>query len=131
MLDPFSPEPDRRQSSKPEIAAKRVSKAASIPKLPQHARFPVSFYVVHHLPTNSYGSAVVGRTRGLACFTRPDYAMAFSASMETRENLIVEIYMEDAVDIASASTPRSGALILADSLETPLVFRLSGKNRRY
>jgi hypothetical protein len=55
--------------------------------------------------------------------------MEFSATMETRENLIVEIFMEDAAQIASSSTPRSGALILADCLETPVVFRLKGRNR--
>jgi hypothetical protein len=129
MLDPLSPEPESRHLPQPDVASKRMHKAAALPKLPQHARFPVSFYVVHHLPTNSYGSAVVGRTRGLACFTRPEFALEFAATMETRENLVVEIFMEDAADIASASTPRSGALILADCLESPLVYRLKGRNR--
>jgi hypothetical protein len=49
--------------------------------------------------------------------------------MESRNNLVVEIFMEDAAEIASASTPRSGALILADSLENPVVYRLKGRNR--
>jgi hypothetical protein len=49
--------------------------------------------------------------------------------METTGNLIVEIFMEDAAEIASSSTPRSGALILADSLDSPVVFRLKGRNR--
>jgi hypothetical protein len=41
----------------------------------------------------------------------------------------VEIFLEDATAIASASTPRSGALILADSLDSPVVFRLKGRHR--
>jgi|GEM_PF-4199942 hypothetical protein len=129
MSDHFFPEPESRQISQEESAAKRTHKVAALPKLPSSARFPVSFYVVHHLPTNSYGSAVVGRTRGLACFTTPQYAMLFAATMETTGNLIVEIFMEDAAEIASSSTPRSGALILADSLDSPVVFRLKGRNR--
>jgi hypothetical protein len=129
MPEQFSSDPDSRQLSQPDSAAKRSHKAAPLPKLSQQSRFPVSFYVVHHLPTNSYGSVIVGRTRGLACFTKPEFALTFSATMETRDNLVVEIYMEDASEIASASTPRSGALILADYLDTPVVYRLKGRNR--
>jgi hypothetical protein len=129
MPDQFSPEPEHKQFERTSEATKRSGSSAPLHKRPASARFPVAFYVVHHLPSNSYGSAVVGRTRGLACFTKPEFALAFAKTMETENNLIVEIFLEDASAIASASTPRSGALILADSLETPVVFRLKGRHR--
>jgi hypothetical protein len=125
MPDLPTPEPNSRQLSQPNVNNKS-NKAASAAKSSLKTRFPVAFYVVHHLPTNSYGSAIVGRIRGLACFTKPEFALAFSATMETHNNLVVEIYLEDAAEIASSSTPRSGALIMADSLDAPIVYRLKG-----
>ena len=87
--------------------------------------FPHLLYLVHHLPTNSYGCACVGGMRGLACFARPAGAKHFARQMETRRNLIIEMRMADACEVAAQAD--LGALVLADDAEAPLIHHLYGE----
>ena len=84
--------------------------------------FPHTLYLVHHLPTNSFGCADAHGVRGLACFTHPTGARRFARRMETRRNLIVEVCMADACEVAAGT--RLAALILADDADAPLIHHL-------
>ena len=84
--------------------------------------FPHVVYLIHHLPTNSYGCASVGGTCGLACFARTAGAHRFARQMETRRNLIVEMRMADVCEVAAQV--HLSALILADDENAPLIHRL-------
>ena len=87
--------------------------------------FPHTLYLVHHLPTNSYGCVYAESVRGLACFTQADGARRFARRMETRRNLIVEMSMADACEAAAQA--RVPALVLADDEDAPIVYPLLGK----
>ena len=78
-----------------------------------HRHFPHELYLVHHLPTNSYGCVYADGDRGLACFTRAAAASRFAGCMETQQNLIVAVTMADACEIASQTD--LSMLVLADS----------------
>ena len=84
--------------------------------------FPHPLYLVHHLPTNSYGCAYADSVRGLACFADARRAHRFARHMETRHNLIIEMAMADACEVAAQSDLT--ALVLADDEAAPVVHRL-------
>ena len=91
---------------------------------PPPAYFPLSLYLVLHLPTNSYGCVHVGGLRGLACFSTPQTALEFAARMSTQNNLVVEMTMADACEVAAGSLPRVPALVLADDADSPVISHL-------
>ena len=90
--------------------------------------FPHTLYLVHHLPTNSFGCASVDGSRGLACFARADGARRFARHMETRLNLIIDMTMADACEVAAQA--ELSALVLADDAEAPVVHHLRGEISR-
>jgi hypothetical protein len=94
-----------------------------------HRHFPHELYLVHHLPTNSYGCAFVEETRGLACFTRPAAARHFAARMETRNHLIIAVTMADACEIAALAQLNS--LVLADSPTSPVIHSMEDHKSRF
>ncbi len=81
--------------------------------------FPRELYLVHHLPTNSFGCVYLDAVRGLACFTRSAAAHRFAGRMETRGNLIVTVSVADACEIADQAG--LGILVLADSPISPAI----------
>ena len=90
--------------------------------------FPHTLYLVHHLPTNSYGCAYADSARGLVCFAQAGNARRFARQMETRRNLIIEMTMADACEVADQSDLT--ALVLADDEDAPVVHRLREEKSR-
>lgn len=93
------------------------------------AHFPQTIYLVHHLPTNSYGSAYVEETRALACFVRPASARRFAQQMETHNNLIVEVSLADACEIAAQVGLT--ALALADTSQAAALYHFPRRKSRF
>jgi hypothetical protein len=93
------------------------------------ATFSHQLYLVHHLPTNSYGSVFIDSQRGLACFKKASSAKAFAQEMETRQNLIIQIPMADACEVAAGADLE--ALVLVDAPHFPLVHSLYGHKSRF
>ena len=93
-----------------------------------HRHFPHTLHLVHHLPTNSYGCVYAEQARCLACFAQAGSARRFARRMETRRNLIVEMTLADACEVAEQA--RLTALVLADDEEHPLIHRLPVRKSR-